>query len=207
MYYLHLKLLNLRKGNIYMDKHTAENKSIFGFWVYLMTDLIMFAALFATYAVLRNNTFGGITPRQLFNPPFVLTETLFLLTSSFTCGLALVAAGRNDYKKVLTFLAATFFLGIAFLIMEVTEFTRLFQEGHSFTASASLSAFFTLVGTHGLHITVGLFWISVLFFFLLRRKLTVSLIRKLTLLSLFWHFLDIVWIFIFTIVYLFSGIL
>ena len=182
--------------------HEGEDKSIFGFWVYLMTDLIMFAALFATYAVLKNNTFGAISIKEIFNGPFVLSETIVLLTSSFTMGLVMLAAHVNKRKVALIFLEITFLLGVVFLIMEMTEFTKLFHEGNSFQRSAFLSSFFTLVGTHGLHITSGLLWMSILIVQVFRRGLTTGNIRKLTLLSLFWHFLDIVWIFIFTIVYL-----
>jgi len=190
-----------------MEHQKKEDKITFGFWVYLMTDLIMFAVLFATFAVLRNNTFGGITIREMFNPPFVLTETLMLLTSSFTCGLGLLAARAKDKRKTLLFFAVTFLLGLAFLFMELSEFSHLFAEGNSFQKSAFLSSFFTLVGTHGLHITAGLIWMGLLLVQLVRRGLTEGNVRKLSLLSLFWHFLDIVWIFIFTIVYLFGGIL
>src|SRR5258706_7684269 len=182
--------------------HTSEDKSIFGFWVYLMTDLIMFAALFATYSVLKNNTFGAISIKEIFNGPFVLTETIVLLTSSFTQGLVMLAAKDKRKTIALIFLEITFLLGVVFLIMELTEFTKLFHEGNSFQRSAFLSSFFTLVGTHGLHITSGLLWMSILIIQVFRRGLTPANIRKLTLLSLFWHFLDIVWIFIFTIVYL-----
>jgi cytochrome o ubiquinol oxidase subunit 3 len=164
----------------------------------------MFAVLFAAFAVLRNNTFGGPTGHELFNLQFVLSETLLLLTSSFTTGLALLAAHRGDKKQLLIWLILTFLLGIAFLGMEVTEFSKLISEGNSYTRSAFLSAFFTLVGTHGLHILSGLIWMGVLFIQLLRTGITNSITRKLTLFSLFWHFLDIVWIFIFTIVYLMS---
>src|SRR5579864_5595890 len=139
-----------------MLHHKADDRVLFGFWIYLMTDLVMFAALFATYAVLHGNTFGGPSGSKLFNLPFALTETLILLTSSFTCGLAMLAAHRNDKKQALFWLSCTFALGISFLVMEFSEFSHLFAEGNSFQRSAFLSSFFTLVGTHGLHISVGL---------------------------------------------------
>lgn len=185
-----------------MDKHDTNNKVTFGFWVYLMTDLVMFAALFAAFAVLRNNTFGGPSGHELFNLQSVLAETLLLLSSSFTAGLALLAASRGDKKQLIIWLLLTFLLGAAFLGMELSEFSKLINEGNSWVKSAFLSSFFTLVGTHGLHITAGLIWMGVLFIQILRVDITNSIIRKLTLFSLFWHFLDIVWIFIFTIVYL-----
>jgi len=195
------------REQITIQPETESNEKVtFGFWVYLMTDLIMFAALFATYAVLRNNTFGGITIQDIFNPPFVLTETLLLLTSSFTSGLGLLFARAGDKKKTLILFGITFLLGASFLAMEFSEFSKLISEGNSFQRSAFLSSFFTLVGTHGLHITVGLLWMGIMIIQILRRGLKKSYIRKLTLLTLFWHFLDIVWIFIFTIVYLMARV-
>lgn len=179
-----------------------ENKHIFGFWVYLMTDLVMFAALFATFAVLQNNTFGGPSGEVLFSLPFVLTETIILLTSSFTCGMAIIAAQKLNKKQVMLWFGATFLLGIAFLVMEVTEFRHLMLEGNGPGRSAFLSSFFSLVGAHGLHIAVGLLWIVVSLVMVYTRGLTSSVTNKLTRLALFWHFLDVVWIFIFTIVYL-----
>jgi cytochrome o ubiquinol oxidase subunit 3 len=183
-----------------------DSKAIFGFWVYIMTDCVLFAGLFATYAVLHNNTFGGPSGRELFSLPFVLTETLLLLTSSFTCGLAMLAAYRKDKALVIFWFGVTFLLGLAFLTMELTEFRHLAAEGNSWRRSGFLSSFFTLVGTHGLHITVGLSWMVVMVTKVLRGGLTSANIRRLTLLSLFWHFLDIIWIFIFTIVYLLGAI-
>ncbi len=183
-----------------MNEHTE--RTYFGFWVYLMTDLIMFAVLFATYAALRGNTFGGPTSNELFNLPLALGETLILLTSSFTCGLGILFVKSGDKNKSLILFAITFILGISFLFLEVGEFSSLIKEGSGYTRSAFLSSFFTLVGTHGIHITAGLFWMSMLLVKLIKNGLTEGTVRKLTLFSYFWHFLDIVWIFIFTIVYL-----
>jgi cytochrome o ubiquinol oxidase subunit III len=177
-------------------------KTTFGFWVYIMTDCVLFATLFATYAVLHNNTFGGPDGRDLFNLPFVLAETMMLLTSSFTCGLGMLALQRRDKTQVLFWFGVTFALGAAFLTMELTEFSHLVQEGNSWRRSGFLSAFFTLVGTHGLHILTGLLWMIVLARQVIQRGLTSHTIRRITLLGLFWHFLDIVWIFIFSLVYL-----
>ncbi len=179
-----------------------NDKILFGFWVYLMTDLLLFSVLFATFSVLRNSTFGGPTGRELFDLPSVLAETLILLTSSFTCGLGMIAARQGSKKLVLTWFGITFLLGLAFLSIEVHEFSKFIQEGHSPHSSAAMSSFFTLVGTHGLHITSGLLWMGITMMYILKRGLNNNMVRKLTLLSLFWHFLDIVWIFIFTIVYL-----
>lgn len=188
------------------NEQALTEKYTFGFWVYIMTDCVLFASLFATYAVLRNNTFGGPGGAELFNLPNVLVETIILLTSSFTCGLAMLAAHRNDKNQVYGWFGLTFLLGIAFLAMELTEFHHLVQDGNGWQSSAFLSSFFTLVGTHGLHITVGLLGIGVLLFQIVRQGLTAATVRNLTSLSLFWHFLDIVWIFIFTIVYLLGAI-
>jgi cytochrome o ubiquinol oxidase subunit 3 len=189
-----------------VDRHNTTvdsgSKTIFGFWLYLMTDCVLFASLFATFAVLRNNTFGGPSGGELFSLPFVLAETLILLTSSFTCGLGILAARRHNRQQVLLFFVLTFLLGVAFLSMEITEFHHLAVEGNSWQRSGFLSSFFTLVGTHGLHITIGLIWMLVLMGQLVKQGLTAGTARRLTLLSMFWHFLDIIWIFIFTIVYL-----
>jgi cytochrome o ubiquinol oxidase subunit 3 len=182
---------------------TKQNsKTMLGFWIYLMTDCVLFASLFATYAVLRGSTFGGPSSKELFDLPFVLVETLLLLTSSFTVGLAILGMHQRSRKQVLVWLGITFALGASFLIMELTEFTNLASEGNSWSRSGFLSAFFTLVGTHGLHIATGLLFMLITGYQILTRGLTESISRRLTLLSLFWHFLDIIWIFIFTIVYL-----
>lgn len=181
-----------------------NSKSYFGFWVYIMTDCVLFASLFAVYAVLHKNTFGGPSGAEIFSLPYVLTETLLLLTSSFTCGLAILSLRNNNKGKVLFWYGITFLLGLAFLIMEVTEFRHLDMAGNSWRRSGFLSSYFTLVGTHGLHITVGLTWMAVMFAKVFSGGLTKGNIRRLTLLSIFWHFLDIIWIFIFTIVYLFG---
>lgn len=183
-------------------EHAADNKTIFGFWVYLMTDCVLFASLFATYAVLHANTFGGPGGHDLFSMPAVLAETLILLTSSFTCGLAMLAAHRAKKSQVLFWFGITAALGLAFLTLELAEFRHLVIEGNSWGRSGFLSSFFTLVGTHGLHIVMGLLWMFVMMFRIARAGLTRNSLRRLTLLSMFWHFLDIIWIFIFTIVYL-----
>ncbi len=187
-----------------LKAHTEDDeaKTYFGFWIYLMTDLVLFASLFATYAVLRNNTNGGPTGAELFSLPYVFIETLLLLTSSFTSGLALLAIHRNNKNAALVLFGITFALGAAFLGMELVEFSHLVSEGNSWRSSGFLSAYFTLVGTHGLHITVGLIWLAVITGQLIWRGITPIVTRRTALFSLFWHFLDIVWIFIFSVVYL-----
>ncbi len=184
--------------------HGAHDKVVFGFWVYLMTDLLSFAVLFATFAVLRHSTFGGPSLRDLLDLPFALKETLILLTSSFTAGLAMIAVHGKAKRWALIWFGVTFLLGVAFLTLELTEFSHLVHDGNSWQRSASLSAFFALVGTHGLHIAVGLLWMLISMIVIWYRGLTLFVTSKLVRLSLFWHFLDIVWIFIFTIVYLLS---
>lgn len=174
-----------------------SEKHIFGFWIYLMTDCVLFTALFATFAVLRTPAQGA-----LFSAPFVLVETLILLTSSFTCGLSLLAAETGKKTLALLGLIITFALGATFVFLEVSEFARLASEGHSWQHDGGLSSYFTLVGTHGLHVTAGLLWMLTLIIALSVRGLTSMNLRKLTMLTLFWHFLDVIWIFIFTIVYL-----
>jgi cytochrome o ubiquinol oxidase subunit III len=183
-------------------EEAANDRVMFGFWVYLMTDLLMFAVLFAVYAVLHGNTAGGPSDSELFSLPLALQETLLLLTSSFTCGIGMIAARRNNKNQVLFWFAITFLLGLAFLNLELKEFTEFIHEGHTWRSSAFLSSFFALVGTHGLHITSGLLWMAITLGFVIKRGLSSHMVRKLAMLSLFWHFLDIVWIFIFTIVYL-----
>lgn len=183
-----------------------DNKTIFGFWVYVMTDCALFASLFATFIVLRNNTFGGEPASELFSLPYVLIETLLLLASSFTCGLALRALYLGNKQAVLGLLGATFVLGFAFLGLELNEFHHLVQEGNSWSRSGFLSAFFTLVGTHGLHISVGLLWAATLAIYIWKQGVDRIAMRRLTLFSIFWHFLDVVWIFIFTIVYLIGAL-
>lgn len=189
------------------ESTTAEQKSLLnrtsiGFWLYLMTDCILFASLFATFAVLRTATAGGPAGHEIFEMPLVMAETIILLTSSFTCGLALIALKSRKIRQMIIALAATFVLGVGFLVIEISEFAKFISEGYGPQQSAFLSAFFTLVGTHGLHIFVGLIWLVTLVFVLMRRGLTDKWIRQMTLFALFWHFLDLVWIFIFTVVYM-----
>jgi cytochrome o ubiquinol oxidase subunit 3 len=167
---------------------------------------VLFAGLFATYAVLQAGTFGGPNARALFDGPFVLIETLVLLISSFTCGLALVFFNEQKERRALTALGLTFVLGLSFLYMELHEFVVLVQEGVGWWRSGFLSSYFTLVGTHGLHIAIGLIWMCALFLRVVMQGMSRASARKMVLLSLFWHFLDIVWIFIFTVVYLLGAV-
>lgn len=184
----------------------SDARDVFGFWIYIMSDCLLFATLFATYAVLHNNTFGGPSMRDIVSLPYILAETLFLLASNFTFGLAMLNLYKGKANRVIGWLIATFILGGAFVFMEVSEFAHLVHEGHSWQTSGFLSAFFTLVGTHGLHVSIGLLWIAVMIFQLVKNKITHPTSRKLVYLGLFWNFLDVVWIFVFTIVYLMGAI-
>jgi cytochrome o ubiquinol oxidase subunit 3 len=189
-------------------KHTEESEqtTIFGFWVYLMTDAMIFASLFATYAVLRNNTFNGPSGKEIFDLNFILAETIILLISSFTCGMALISLQNKRKKSLVRWLLVTFVLGLAFLSMELYEFNHLINEGHSWTTSAFLSSFFTLVGTHGLHIFIGLIWILFMLYQIFMKGLKPAVTKRIKMLGLYWHFLDVIWIFIFTFVYLLGAI-
>ncbi len=183
------------------------DKANFGLWIYLMTDMILFASLFATFFILKDATAGGVSGRDILDPSYALAETIILLASSVTCGVAAAAYRfkKTDLAKSLLFM--TIILGAAFLALELYEFTKLAHEGNSWQASAFLSGFFTLVGTHGLHISIGLIWAVVLLLTIRKRDQEENLERKFGLFALFWHFLDIIWIFIFAVVYLIGGLL
>jgi cytochrome o ubiquinol oxidase subunit 3 len=174
----------------------------FGFWIYLMSDLILFSAIFATFAVLRHNYAGGPTGKELFDLPYAFGETMFLLFSSAVCGWAVLVMHDERKGLVLLGLAITFLLGLGFISMEVNEFYRMVLEGHGPDRSGFLSAFFTLVGTHGSHVTFGLIFMAVIMVQIATKGLTPAVQSRLMRLSMFWHFLDIVWIGIFTFVYL-----
>ena len=179
-----------------------HEKAELGFWLYLMTDVMLFATLFATYLILRNNIASGPAGSDIFEPKFVLLETIMLLTSSFTAGLALVSLRNNRNKVALGLLSLTIVLGVGFLTLELSEFIALAHEGNSWRTSAFLTAFFTLVATHGLHIFIGIIWAAAVGLYTTAHGATAHAIRKFTLFTLFWHFLDVVWIFIFTVVYM-----
>lgn len=189
------------------ERAAADNRTVLGFWIYLMTDCVLFASLFATYAVLRVNTNGGPGAKELFDLPYVLLETMILLTSSFTCGLAMVALQRRKKQLLINLLLVTFLLGLCFVGLEFAEFRHLVMEGNSWRRSGFLSGYFTLVSTHGLHISFGLLWMIVLLVQLMRRGLSGNIVKRLTLFSMFWHFLDVIWIFIFSVVYLWGHVL
>ncbi|HBV39009.1 MAG TPA: cytochrome o ubiquinol oxidase subunit III [Erwinia sp.] len=182
--------------------HDAGANKLFGFWIYLMSDCIIFATLFATYAVMVNSTAGGPSGKDIFELPFVLVETALLLVSSITYGFAVISMEKGSKGAVLGWLVLTFLCGIGFISMEIYEFHHLITEGFGPQRSGFLSGFFTLVGTHGLHVTCGLIWMLVMMYQVATKGLTSTNHTRLMCLSMFWHFLDVVWICVFTIVYL-----
>src|ERR1700752_2942383 len=174
----------------------------YGLWIFLLSDFVLFSGLFAAYAVLSGNTAGGPTGAELFNLPNVFIETMCLLFSSYTCGLGALSAERRQPGRFLVFAALTFVLGAAFLAIEASEFAGMVEKGAGPGRSGFLSAFFTLVGTHGVHVTSGLIWLIYLVAQVIVKGLRAAVLRRLLCWSLFWHALDIVWVGVFTLVYL-----
>jgi cytochrome o ubiquinol oxidase subunit 3 len=174
----------------------------YGFWIFILSDMVMFSALFAAYAVLRDNTAGGPTGAELFNLRNVFIETMCLLFSSYTCGLGALSAERRQPGRFLILAVLTLVLGAAFLFIEVSEFARMVEKGAGPSRSAFLSAFFTLVGTHGIHVASGLVALIYLGGQMIANGLRAAVLRRLLCWSLFWHALDIVWVGVFTLVYL-----
>jgi len=182
--------------------HGAYGRTIFGFWIYLMSDFILFGAFFATYMVLKDSTFGGPSARDLFHLPFSFVQTLVLLTSALTAGLGGASAHRKNKNLTLLYFGITFVLGLIFLWMQLDEFSNYVSAGNGWDKSAFLSGYFTLVGTHTLHIVFGLLWMIVLMVPVCLEGISHVSIRRLTCMRMFWQFLNIVWIFIFSFVYL-----
>jgi cytochrome o ubiquinol oxidase subunit 3 len=174
----------------------------YGFWIFILSDIVMFSGLFAAYAVLSGNTAGGPTGAELFNLRNVFTETMCLLFSSYTCGLGALSAERGRPGRFYLFAALTFVLGAAFLFIEASEFAGMVAKGAGPSRSGFLSGFFTLVGTHGVHVTSGLIWLIYLVAQVVVKGLRAAVLRRLLCWSLFWHALDIVWVGVFTLVYL-----
>ena len=182
-----------------------ESKSIvvpYGFWLFVLSDMVLFSALFATYASLVRATDGGPTTSQLFDRNLVAIETLALLVSSFVCGLAMIAAKRKNMLWTQAWLVLTGLLGLVFLSIELHEFASMVAEGAPPQRSAFLSAFFTLVGCHGAHVTAGLMWLGTMMAQIWAKGFRQDIMRRLLCFSVFWHALDIIWVAIFTIVYL-----
>ena len=186
----------------FVREHHPENGSLLGFWLYLMSDCLIFACLFATYAVVGRSYADGPTGAALFDLPLVAVNTAMLLLSSITYGFAMLAMQRKQLRSTLVWLGITGLFGLAFLSLEMYEFIHLIHEGAGPQRSAFLSSFFALVGTHGLHVTFGVIWLVTLMFQLNKHGLTPENGRRMMCLSLFWPFLDVIWIGVFTFVYL-----
>ena len=184
------------------SQDSAHLEREFGFWLYLMSDAVIFALLFATYAIMQPNTAGGPDAKSLFSLSRTLLETLLLLASSFTFGLAAWCAARASRRGVLVWLAVTLAFGLAFLGFELREFTSLIGQDAGPGRSGFLSAFFTLVGTHGAHVALGSIWLLVMSGQVAVKGLSAAVRSRLSRLGMFWHFLDLVWIGIFSVVYL-----
>jgi cytochrome o ubiquinol oxidase subunit 3 len=183
-------------------EHGEGGSTYLGFWLYLMSDCLVFAVLFATYGVLGGNYAAGPAPKDLFDLSLVAVNTTMLLLSSITYGFAVLAMQKNRTQSMLMWLVVTMLFGGAFLGIELSEFAHMIREGATPQRSAFLSSFFTLVGTHGLHVTFGITWMITLMVQVWRFGLTEANKRRLLCLSMFWHFLDVVWIGVFTFVYL-----
>lgn len=186
----------------HVHEHHPENGTLLGFWLYLMSDCLIFACLFATYAVLGQSYAGGPTGAELFDLPLVAINTALLLLSSITYGFAMLEMQRKGLRNTLIWLVITGLLGAGFIGIELYEFSHLIHQGAGPQRSGFLTAFFSLVGTHGLHVTFGIIWLITLMFQLRKHGLTPENNRRLMCLSMFWHFLDVVWIGVFTFVYL-----
>lgn len=187
----------------YLTKeHHPENGTLLGFWIYLMSDCLIFAVLFACYAVLGRSYAAGPSGADLFDLQLVAINTGLLLLSSITYGFAMIAAQARKVKPVLIWLGVTGLLGLGFLSLEIYEFAHLIHEGAGPQRSAFLSSFFVLLGTHGLHVTFGVIWLVTLMVQVAQRGLGVEMRRRLMCLSMFWHFLDVIWIGVFSFVYL-----
>ncbi|QND54995.1 cytochrome o ubiquinol oxidase subunit III (plasmid) [Phyllobacterium sp. 628] len=182
--------------------HAEGGSTMFGFWIYLMSDCLIFAVLFATYGVLGGNYAAGPAPKDLFDLPLVAINTSMLLFSSITYGFAMLTMVKGKVGATQGWLALTGLFGVAFICIELYEFAHMIHEGATPQRSAFLSSFFTLVGTHGLHVTVGLIWLVTLMVQVARYGLIPANTRRLMCLSMFWHFLDVIWIGVFTFVYL-----
>lgn len=192
-----------KKEEILPDPHQdLYSKTILGFWIYLLTDFVLFGTLFATYQVLRKSLFGGTPPADLFDLPYNLIQTLIFLVASVCSGVGGAYAHRREKKKTFTFFILTALLGAIFMGMMFHEFSRLIATGNSWGNSAFLSAYFTLVGTFGAHVLFAILWTIVLLCISFQGAITMREIRRLSCLRMFWQFLNLVWVFIFTIVYL-----
>lgn len=187
----------------YPDEHHDEySKTTFGFWVYLLTDFMMFATLFAAYTVFDHSTFGGPGAREIFYPPYNFVETVIFLISAFTIGIGGAYVHRKNRMGTIIFFLITFILGCLFMAMQIHEFALLMSKGHSWKNSAFLTSYYTLVGTHTAHMAIALIWLVALIIPVFSKGIEKLSLQRLTCLKMFWQFLSIIWFFIFTIVYL-----
>ena len=189
-------------------EYSTENGAlrIFGFWIFLVTDMLLFSCLFATYAILYKHIGTGPKPSLVFDVQGYTMETAILLTSSFTSGIATHSMRQNTRRGLVTWMVVTMALGLSFLGLEISEFVADAASGATLQRSAFLSAFFTLVGTHGAHVSFGIVWMTCVLIQVLQRGITPVTSRKVFITSLYWHFLDVVWVFLFTVVYLIGGL-
>jgi len=187
--------------------HDIYSKTIFGFWIYLLSDFILFATFFAVYIVLHHSAFLGASAAEFFEMPFILSQTLLFLTSSFTVGMGGVYAHRKNKKGIMICFGITFLLGAIFLVREYMDLSHLVNLGYIWERNAFLTGFFSLLGLHAAHLFFALLWIFVLLIPIFRKEVDPVSIRRLTCLRMFWQFLNVIWVFIFTIVYLMGGYL
>lgn len=190
----------------HLEIHSKDSRDVFGFWVYILTDCMIFASLFATYLVLNSPGSYGPTLKEHISLDYVLVETFALLISNFCFGVSVLQSYKNKIKATNLWLLLTFMFGVVFISLEINEFTELAHKGYIWSASGGASSFFTLVGTHGLHVSVGLLWILVAMLQIAVFGFNSEVRKRLVYLGLFWNFLDIVWIFIFSVVYLLGAI-
>jgi cytochrome c oxidase subunit III len=187
----------------HLETATFDGKNkVLGFWLFLGAETVLFACLFGTYLALRNQSLEGPTTQELFDLKLVALATALLLTSSLTSVLAMIKMNARSMKGMVTWLVITLLLGLGFLILEIYEFLHYVHEGHTFMSSAFGSSFYALVGTHGAHVTFGIIWITTIMAQAIRRGINTETAPKLFVSSLYWHFIDVVWVFIFTLVYL-----
>jgi len=199
----HSQISDPVKSKLPLEYQTLQGQmNILGFWIFLGAEIILFSTLFGVFSVLGTRYAGGPQPSDIYMIKEVLIQTVLLLTSSFTCGLAITSMRHGSLKGLIGWMVVTLLLGAGFLVMEINEFTHYVHEGATMQTSAYLSSLFVLLGTHGLHVTLGIGWAILVMIQLLQRGLTPQTATKTFIIGLYWHFLDVIWIFIFTFVYL-----
>jgi len=196
-------ITNKLNSNAPLEYQSETGKlNIFGFWIFLGAEVALFSTLYAAYFALKDGVMEGPLPIEVFDLNYTIIMTVILLTSSFTSGLAIIELRRNNIRAMIVWLIITLLFGIGFLYMEIVEFVNLVHEGAALSTNALWSSFYLLTGTHGVHVSIGIVWIVLLIYQVLKRGLTPDTAKKVFISSLYWHFLDFVWIFVFTGVYL-----